>query len=235
MSHHKISSPSDFDPNGPGLLAELAGEATSKLQAMRIEAEDNEARRQRVHAALNKIFQYFHAFSGHVNNIAPVIKRPYPLDDNTAYTLLKWQNAFADSRKHDLSDAAMLNHVTFCVRLQAPEPVIVSRRWNQFETLKHELNAFGLRSLDDMDKLLSNKSQKETFSVRLAPDFLVKTIYQGNYAEGTIQIRSSNFAGFGAANFKLNPESVTREFLDDIGRFLIGRSDSLPMALMLAK
>lgn len=235
MNHKPTSSLSGNDSNGSSLLAELAGEATSKLRAMQSETQDKEARTQRLHASLSKIFQFFHAFSGHVNNIAPIISRPYNLDSSTAYTSLKWQSAFTDSRKQDLSDTAVLDHVTFCVRLLSPEPAIVTRRWNQFETLKKELDVFGLRALDDLDKLLHNKSQQETFSVRLAPDFLLKIIFQGNYDEGLIDIKGNNFDGFGITTFKLNPENVTKELLDDTGRFLIGRTGSLPLPLRLAR
>lgn len=235
MSHKQTSSLGGNDSNGSSLLAELAGEATSKLRAIQSETEDHEARTQRLHASLNRIFQFFHAFSGHVNNIAPIIPRPYNLDNNTAYTSLKWQNAFTDSRKQDLSDVAVLDHVSFCVRLLSPEPVMVTRRWNQLETLKKELNVFGLRALDDLDKLLRSKSQQETFSARLAPDFFVKILFQGNYGEGMIDIKCNNFDGFGVATFKLNPENVTKELLDETGRFLIGRTDSLPLPLRLAR
>lgn len=235
MSHKQNSSLNSNDSNESSLLAELAGEATSKLRAIQSDTEDRDARTQRLHSSLNRIFQFFHSFSGYVNNIAPVIPRPYNLDNNSAYTALKWQNAFTDSRKQDFSEVATFDYVSFSVRLLSPEPIMVTRRWNQFETLKNELNVFGLRSLDDLDKLLRNKSQLETFSTRLAPDFFVKILFKGNYDDGMIDVKCNNFDGFGVAMFKLNPENVTKELLDETGRFLIGRTDDLPLPLKLAR
>lgn len=235
MSHKQPQSMGIDDPNASSLLAELAGEANSKLRAAQSKIQDQQARTHLLQASLKMIYQFFHAFSGYVNNIAPTIPRPYNIDTNTAYTTLKWKNALADYRKQDFSDTALLNHVSLCFRLEAPEPVIVTRRWNQLETLKKELDIFGLRALDDLDMLVRNKSQQETFSARLAPDFSVKIRFQGNYDEGIIDIKGNNFDGFGAVTFKLNPENVTNELLDDIGRFLLGRTDDLPLPLRFAR
>jgi hypothetical protein len=170
-----------------------------------------------------------------VNNIAPTIPRAYKLDDQTAYTSLKWQDAHTDSRKQNLSDVALLDHVSFHVRLLAPEPVLVTRRWNQLEALKKDLNSFNLRALDDLDMLLRNKSQQETFRARLAPDFFVKIKFQGSYDEGLIVMQCSNLDGFGPATYKLTPEQVSAQLLDDTGRLLIGRSDNLPLPLIHAR
>ncbi|MEJ1958107.1 MAG: hypothetical protein WDM70_00465 [Nitrosomonadales bacterium] len=137
----------------------------------------------------------------------------------TAFTSLKWQNAVADYRKQSLSDSALIDHVAFNYRLLAPEPVVVTRRVNQLDALKKELEIYALRSLDDLDKLVLNKSQQETFSVRLIPEFFVKLKFQGDYTEGFIDIKATNFDVFGPATFKLNPESVTKELLDDLVAF----------------
>lgn len=233
-SEHSSSSNSNGS-GGSSLLAELAGEATSKLRALQTEAQDQQARTQRLHDALSKTFQFLNTFSGYVNNIAPTIPRTYSLDPQTAYTSLKWQNAITDYRKQDLSDSALMDHVSFHVRLAAAESVTVTRRWNQLDTLKKELHAFGLRALDDLDMLVRSKSQQEVFLARLAPDFLVKIKFQGNYAEGLIDIQCNNLDGFGAACFKLKPEAVTPELLDDFGCFLIGRTDTLPSHLTHAR
>jgi hypothetical protein len=231
MSNDKTQAFSGNDQNESSLLAELAIESTGKIRAMQSEALAQQARTQLLHASLKNIYQFFHAFSGHLNKISPIIPRSYYVDTNTIYTNLKWQKATADYRKQDLSDNALFDHASFSCRLLAPSPVIITRRWNQLEILKKELGIFGLRALDDLDMLVRNKSQQETFSASLAPDFLIKIKFQGNYNEGLIDISCSNFDGFGATTFKLNPECVNQELLDDIGRFILGRIDDLPLPL----
>lgn len=231
MSNDKTLSFSGNDQNESSLLAELAIESTGKIRAMQSETLAQQARTQLLHASLVKIYQFFHTFSDHVNKISPTIPRSYYVDTNTIYANLKWQKATADYRKQDLSDDALFDHVSFSCRMSAPSPVLITRRWNQLEILKKELDIFGLRALEDLDMLVRIKTQQETFSASLAPDFLIKIKFQGNYNEGLIDISCNNFDGFGVTTFKLNPEWVTQELLDDIGRFLLGRLDDLPLPL----
>ena len=217
------------------LLAELAGEATSKLKALQSESENQQARSQKLGASLKKIYQFLQPFSGHVNNISPDIPRTYRLDSNAIYSNLSWQNALADYRKQSLADNALIDHVSFSVRLQAQEPVTVTRRWNQMDALKKELDTYGLRPLDDPDMLVRNKSQQETFSLRISPDFLLKIVFKGDYASGMLEISGRNFDEFGLCAFRLDPEHVSGEMLDDLGRFLLGRTDELPAPLRLSR
>ena len=217
------------------LLVELAGEATSKLQAIQSETEEQHVRSRHLNAALKRIYQFMQTFSVHVNNIAPTIQRVYHVDSNTTYSELAWLNALADFRKQSLSEKALVDHVAFSVRLQASEPVVVTRRWNQMDALKKELDVFGLRPLDDLDTLVRNKSKQETFSARLSPDFFMRIMFKGDYTEGLVEINGKNLDDFGMSNFRLNPEDATNEMLDDLGRFLIGRTDELPAALRLAR
>jgi hypothetical protein len=235
MSNDNPQLLSGNDQNESSLLAELAMESTGKIRAMQSETLAQQAKTQLLNSSLKRIYQFFHTFSDHVNKISPIIPRSYYVDTNTIYTNLKWQKATADYRKQDLSDNALFDHVSFSCQLLAPSPVITTRRWNQLEILKKELDIFGLRALDDLDMLVRNKSQQETFNARLAPDFLIKIKFQGNYNEGLIDISCNNFDGFGASTFKLNPENVIQEFLDDIGRFLLGRIDDLPLPLKLTR
>lgn len=217
------------------LLAELAGEATSKLKAMQSETEEQHAKSQQLGAALKRVYQFLQTFSVHVNNIAPNIPRTYHVDGNAAYRSLAWLNAQADYRKQSLSDNALIDHVAFSVRLQAPDSVTATRRWNQMDAFRKELDLFGLKLLDDPDMLLRNKSQQETFSIRIAPDFFLKLVFKGDYANGMLEINGKNFDEFGVSTFRLKPEQMNGELLDDLGRFLIGRMEKLPEPLKLAR
>lgn len=229
---HELSSSSEQQSLGESsLLAELAGEANQKYKATQSEEQDRLARSECLHEALGKVFQFLHLFSSHLNKIKPVIPRSYSIDSKTVYNSLQWSDASADYRKQSLSDKSFLDHVSFRVNLAALGPVPVQRRWDQVETLKRELLAFGLRTVDDLDALLRGKPQHELFQSQLAPDFMLRIKFQGNYETGQIDILSTNLDGFGSAAFTLRPEDVTQHLLDEIGRFLIGRKDDLPELL----
>jgi hypothetical protein len=220
--------PNGDDPAISSLLAELAGEATSKLRGQQTAEEERQARSVLVNEALARIFKFFQIFARHSNDIAPEIQRPYYFDDRTVFTPLKWSNAFADFRKQNLSDAAFIDYVLFRVNLAAPEPVLVSRRWNQLDALKTELSACGMKPLEDLDMLFRKKSNDDVFDVSLAPEFVLKISFHGNYRDGTLDIVCSNLESFGSTSIRLEPEYVDQELLDDLGRYLIGRTNSLP-------
>ncbi len=217
--------------SGSDLLAELAGEATQKLQALQTEEQDHKARSENLSLALGRIFHFFNPFSTHLNRIKPVIARSYSADPQAIYSNLQWGDAVADYRKQGLSDTAFFDHVSFRVRLTASGSVMVKRRWNEVETLKKELNAFGLRTVHDLDEIVRSKPNQEFFEIELAPDFLMRIQFQGNYDTGKIDLLCNNFDSFGLASYTLDPQETTQQLLDEIGRFLIGRKEGLPALL----
>lgn len=229
MPHKHTSKPEDFGESN--LLTELAGEATQKLQALQTEELDRQARSESLSVALNNIFQFFNPFSTHLNRIKPIISRPYTVDPQTTYNDLKWGDAYTDYRKQSLNENAFFDHISFRVRLTTLNPISVKRRWNELETLKKELDTFGLRTLHDLDEVVRSKSKQEFFEAELAPDFLMRIQFQGNYDTGKIDLLCTNFDGFGLTSYMLDPNEVTPQLLDDVGRFLIGRAEHLPAQL----
>ncbi len=214
-------------------LAELAGEATQKLEALRAQQQDRQAMTQSVHAALDRTFHFFNLLTKHLNAIEPDTPRVYALDGRTQFSQLKWKRGAVDYRKQSLADNALLDHVFVQVRLAAPEPVTLSRRWDRFDETKKELDAFGLKPLDDLDDLWRSRPQKDVFQVRLEPGVLIRMRFQGNYEDGNIDLAFNNLEGFGAMKGKLKPELLQTGLFDDIGRFLMGRSLALPQELKL--
>ena len=218
-----------------GFLAELASEASQKLEAQRAQQQDRQTATQRVNAALERSFHFFHLFAKHLNAIEPDIPRTYALDGKTNFSRLKWKWGIAEYRKQSLADNALMDHVYFQVRLTVPEPVKVTRRWEQFDELKKDIQAFGLKPIEDMHEMWRNRPQKVTFQVSLEPEFLIWMRFQGNYADGSIDLECNNLDGFGEMKAKLKPELLQTGTFDDIGRFLMGRSSSLPQELELKR
>ncbi len=212
-------------------LAELAQESAKKQGVNLSATQELQARSQRLHDALNRITGFFTPLIQYANNMEPDISRSYRLDARTTYTRLKWRGAFLDSRKQDLSSAALLAHVTFSVNYCAPESVLATRPWDQLEALKAELNSLKLKALDESE-LDSKRPKQEWLQVRLAPEFPVHLRFQANYDKGHIDVMSRNLLAFGINAFKLQPEDVTSALLDDLGRILLSRADKLPSALI---
>ena len=213
-----------------GLLAELASEATQKLEAQRAQQQDRQTLTRNVNAALERTFKFFNLFCQHLNSLEPAIPRNYELDSRVSFSGLKWKSGFAEFRKQSLADNALMDYVYFQVRLTVPEAVVLTRRWELFEELKMDLQKFGLKPREDLHDLWKNRTQKPTFQVTLEPEFLISMRFQSNYAEGKIGLTCSNLDGFGEMKAKLVPDLLQTVAFDEIGLFLMGRSNTLPRA-----
>lgn len=212
-------------------LAELASEATQKLEAQRAQQQDRQAIMQSVNASLERTFQFFNQLNKHLNAIEPDIPRIYALDGKTQFSGLKWKSGLVQYRKQSLADNALLDHVFFQLRLVASSPVTVTRRWEQYEDIKKDLQAYGLKPVEDMYEMWRNRPQKVTFQVNLEPEILIRMNFQGNYVDGCIDLGCSNLDGFGEMKARLKPELLQTSMFDEIGRFIMGRSKALPREL----
>ncbi|HEU0189569.1 MAG TPA: serine/threonine-protein kinase [Gallionella sp.] len=213
-----------------GLLAGLAQEAKERLDSRQTTLQASQAKARRVDDALNRIVKFFHPFIKHVNDVEPAINRTYRYDARTIYSNLKWRGAVVESRKQSISESALMDYVVFSVNLFAPEPVLLKRPWGPIETLKKELHHLRLRVVDDAETG-NKKPKQEWLETQLAADFPMQIRFQGNYTETSINVMSRNVGAFGVTAYKLEPDDVTPAFLDDLGLFLLGRSDKLPMQL----
>lgn len=223
-------TPEKNKANFSDLLAELAGEATAKTRALQVDEAERQARDEALHGALNKLFKFFNQFSHHLNQIKPAIPRVYGVAIQTVYDQLVWLDSFTDYRKQSMQDNALFDHVLLRIQLGNPAAVEIKRRWHQLDNLKGELHAAGLRSIDDLDMMLRDRSKKEFFHIQLAPDFQTRIHFQGNYDSGNIAVSCINLEDFGAVNFTLKPEEVSTTFMDELGLFLMARSNELPDA-----
>lgn len=213
-----------------GLLAGLAQEAKARLDSKQSVLQEIQAKSRCVDEALARIVKYFQPFIRHVNEVEPLINRTYRYDARTVYSNLKWRGAGVESRKQSLSESALMDYVTFSVNLCAPQPVPFRRPWGPLDTLKKELHHLRLRVMEDVEAG-SKKPKQEWLETQLAPDFPVQIKFQGNYSETVINVTCRNLGVFGTTAYKLEPDDVTAAFLDNLGLFLLGRSDKLPAQL----
>lgn len=211
------------------LLNELAGEAAHVVDRGQVVARDSNDLAQRVHSTLRRIYRYFGPFCEYANVIVPEIRRSYRLDTRTAYANLQWCDAYVSSRNQGEAVDALVDHVTFSVRLRSPDPVVVTRRWDQLQALEKELRILNLHALDDLK--LVGKTKQEWHDVRVTESIPMLMRFMGRYREGRIDVLASNIEGFGIAAFRLDLSDITPQLMDGIGRFLLGRSHALPRAL----
>jgi len=212
-----------------GFLAELEHEAAVLSGSGESEAHQREIRQRHVHDTLHRIFQFFDAFCRHVNVVAPAIRRPYRLDAQVVYSGVKWQEATVRYRLQTLREKALMDYVALTIRVTAAAPVAVMRRWDQVEQLKKEMHILDLKPADGID--LDDKPQQENVQLLLAPEFPIQLTFRGNYRKERIDVLCRNLDGFGIAAFVCDAAAMNQSLLDDLGRFLIDRTNKLPAGL----
>ncbi len=216
-------------------LTELAGEATQTLAAKQAQQIDREAMTQSVNAALQRTFHFFNEFVKHLNALQPTLVRSYALDTKAQFTPLKWQRGMVESRKQSLADNALYDYVFFQVKMSVPSPVTISRRWEQFEVTRKDINGYGLKPSVDMHDLWRNRTSTPLFQVTLEPELLIRMHFQANYTEGRVELEGHNLEGFGASKAKLTPELLQTSLLEEMGRYLMGRSNRMPEVMQLTR
>jgi hypothetical protein len=216
-------------PADTGLLAELEREARQKAGDDAGNPEARKLRDRRIHESLERAFRFFDVFSRHANALAPAIARSYPLDGQPAYANLQWREAIVRSRRHSLSESALLDNVAFRVYLMAPAPVSVTVRWNKLKSFRKDMHILDLATADGLE--VNESVEEGDVTLQLSPRFPLQVTFRANYESGRIDILSRNLDGFGIAAFACAPDEITQEFLDGIGRFLLARSHTLPAAL----
>lgn len=216
-------------------LAELAGEATQTLEAKRSQQQDRHEIEQSVHSALDRAFQFFNVLVKHLNALEPSIERTYAFDGKAHFAPLRWKNGLIEYRKQSLADNALFDHVYFQVKMLVPEPVQVTRRWEQFDEVRKDVLAFGVKPKEDLHELWRNRTQKPTFQITLEPEFLIRMRFQANYTEGCVDLECGNLDGFGEIKAKLRPEQLTTSVFDEFGRYLMGRSKYLPSEIKFTR
>lgn len=217
-------------PNGEmsSFLADLAGEVTQTLEAKRTQQQNRHAIEQDINLALNRTFQFFNALVKHLNTLEPNINRAYSFDSKAQFSSLKWKKALVEYRKQGLDDNALLDHVFFQVKMASSVPVVVVRRWEQFQEVSKGIQKFGLKPKEDLQDVWRNRTQKPTFEIGLEPEFIIRMCFQADYAEGVVILECGNLEGFGELKAKLSPQQLSTAVLEDFGRYLMGRSTRLP-------
>lgn len=204
--------------------AQAVQSASQQVQSERV------SRNRRVEEALNRLYKFFSVFAQHVNKVEPAIGRSYRFGRQRVYTNLVCRNAFADIRKQDISETALLDYTTFGVHLCAAKPVVITWPWDQLGELKEQLQKIKVRALTDLE-LGGKRPRQEWMEVMLAQDFPVQLKFKGNYEADRIDVHALNLEALGTAAFTLELADVTQALMDGLGLFLLARTEQLPEAL----
>lgn len=173
--------------------------------------------------ALERIADALSDFCLRTNAEAPRIQRLFRLDPQAAYADLAWRGAIVDRRPRPPAPAGQ---VVFRVRLAAAEGPAVSRRRDQLPAFRLEAEKAGLRILRELPD-----ARPEYVTLLLAPEFPVQLVWRTDPDRGRIEVQATNLERLSPALYAVEPEQVDGAFLDQLGRYLLGRANNLPRTL----
>lgn len=224
-----VAAPVPPSAPGGGLLEELRSAAARQIVSAESERHEREQRDAQLAKAMRDLWKYLNELSRHLATLKPPVPHSYRLGPRAEIDGLTWTESFCDYRSLSTSESAPLDSISLHYTLSAPGTIRVERLPQQVHRYQEELALLRLHYL-----VREHKNERGAVdSVVFAIDRQIKValLFKAQYDVGQIVFRGKNFNGFGPATYTIAPAAVTAEFLDDLGRFFLGRPNRLLAAL----
>lgn len=216
------------------LLAELRKAASQVKSEGEFDARRQAERKKLMGTAMRQIFDYLNEFARHLDTLKPEVSHVYRLSPQIQLSGLSWTSSFVDYRRVGNAEHGYPDSVSLRFTLASERGLAVMSPPHLSPRLEDELSQVGLRYA-----MTDRKNQRggiEAVEFTVSQEVKVSLLFKAEVDDDEIIIRGHNFRGFGRAAYVVAPTAVSRAMLDELGRFLIGRSSEIfsqwkPMAL----
>ena len=214
-------SPQEMPAAGNSLLARLKQQAQSLQQDSTQREEAHKAREEQLSAALGAAFHYLDDLIKQLNIIKPAIPKDFIFPGNILFSGMTWVEGAADFRMvPSATDDRRYESLTTRFRITSGKSITVDREALTIEPLRKMLHDYGIAFT--VDEKLNARNQAErarfTFPCEIKAGFLIKA----DYAAGNLLLRTRNIDRFGMMEFRLLPDELTHETLDELTKLLLG-------------
>jgi len=170
-----------------------------------------ESRRSEVVCSLNRINEYLNSLIEQLHIINPTILTQLELDDTNQITQvqLKKFRQFYEHTFHELSLG-----ITCRMECDHNSVVVSTNKQNDTQGLISKLQQLGLDVYAD-----------EHNQVRVEGRFSASLLFRSNFNEYLIIFTISNIETTRTMQFKLQPESITEDFLNEMGNYLLRKDN----------
>lgn len=216
------AEPEAFNASPGSLLARLREAALAK----RSEEQQPKQKEQfvaLVGAAVEKTYRHLKEVVTQLNSVKPAYAKAYTFRGLPDFDDLAWASADLDFRTRELSPTAKaFEQVTLHYRLAAKKVLNAVREIPQDEALK--------RMLEEAKIEFSTQQERNDRGALVGTKFLVpcevKAVLQlvGNFETGKLTLKLRNVEHFGAAEYVLPAEAVTKESLHELSQFILGET-----------
>jgi hypothetical protein len=203
------------------LLARLKQQAQSLQQGADERGAQLNAQAQKLSASLGGAFHYLDDLIKQLNIIKPAIPKEFIFPGNIVFAGMNWVEGAADFRMvPSASDDRRFESLTARFRLASPQQLTVERDALGVESLRKTLHDHNI--VFKMEEKQNARNQVErarfTFPCEIRAGFLIKADYEA----GNLILRTRNVERFGMMEFKLQPDDLNQETLDELTKLFLG-------------
>lgn len=224
------AEPDTFNASPGSLLARLREAALAK-QREEQRPKQKEQSIPLVSGAVEKTYRHLKEVVTLLDIVKPAYPKAYTFHGLPNFDDLKWTSADLDFRTRELSPTSKaFEQVTLHYHLVAKKVLNVVREIPQDETLK--------RMLEDARIEFSTQQERNDRGALVGTKFFipceVKAVLQlvGNFETGKLILKLRNVEHFGAAEYVLSAEAVTKESLHELSQFILGETKQIGSLLL---
>jgi len=219
-----LEAPSSLGgPAAGSLLARLKQKAQTVQQVADQRDVEDEIRAQQLSASVGSVFHYLDDLIKQLNIIKPEIPKEFVFPGNIVFAGMGWVEGAADFRMvPTATEDRLYDSITARFRISAPRKIVVNRDAVGVEPLRkmlHDYNiAFQVEEKQNTRKMI--ESACFTFPCEIKAGFIIRA----DYAAGNLLLRTRNIDRFGMMEFRLQPDDLNQETLDELTRLFLGET-----------
>ena len=209
-------------PAAGGLLEKLRREAQAKQMSESQIFSLQEQRKRHISETLQAAFQYLRDLCEQLNIVKPDYPLAYSLINVVNFDQLAWQEGRADYRTvASAGEDKLFEQVTVRCRLGAPgRELSVERENPAHEVFRNAL--FENNIVFKEDGVRNERGHVARTLFTFSREVKAGLIFVADYKVGDIRLQLRNLQRFGMAEYRLPPEALTHEALEELGRLLLG-------------
>ncbi|MDP1527071.1 MAG: hypothetical protein Q8M20_14765 [Rhodocyclaceae bacterium] len=203
------------------LLARLKQQAESLQKDSGQRTAEQEARAQTISDAIGAAFHYLDDLIKQLNIIKPAIPKEFVFPGNILFADMTWLEGATDFRMvPSASDDRRYEGLTTRFRIASGKNLVIDREMTTVEPFRKLLHDYSIVFTADEKMNTRNIVERArfTFPCEIKAGFVLKA----DYEMGNLVLRTRNIDRFGMMEFKLQPDDIRQETLDELTKLFLG-------------
>ncbi len=204
------------------LLARLKQQAQNKREGAEKQNSHQAAQMKRISDTLQRTFLYLNELVQQLNVLKPPYEKSYTFFGVAEFDSMHWEEGRADFRMQQVaSEDRLYEQVTLRYRLHAPKQFRVTRENPAMEKLHKALFDHSIAFKTDENR--NDRGQVERTTFIFPCEIKAGFLMVGDPTTGEMVMRLRNIERFGSMEFRMLPEQLTTESLDELTLLILGK------------